>query len=123
MEFEEISKEIIGVYFEVYNLLGFGFLEKVYEEAMALEFKRRGISFERQVGFDVLYKGDVAGKYVADFIVGDVVVEIKAKCCLDGVDEAQLINYLKGTDRKVGLLFNFGGEKPDFKRKVFGRVE
>ncbi len=120
MEFGDGTKDIIGVFYEVYNTLGFGFLERVYEEAMAIKFRKRGIEFDRQVGIEVLYKEEKSGEYVADFIVGDVVVEIKAKKSLDRIDEAQLINYLKGTGKKIGLLFNFGGEEPDFKRRVFG---
>jgi GxxExxY protein len=121
MKYEEVTEKIIGVYYEVYRTLGSGFLEKVYEGEMALEFKRRGIEFERQVCVDVLYKGDVAGKYIADFIIEEkVIVEIKAKGNLNGIDDAQLLNYLKGTGREVGLLFNFGGKKSEFKRKVFG---
>jgi len=120
MEFNDGTKEIIGFFYEVHNNLWFGFLEVVYEEAMALEFRRRGIRFGRQVGIDVLYKGEKCRGYVADFVVGDVVVEVKAKKSLNGVDEAQLINYLKATGKKIGLLMNFGGEKPEFKRKVFG---
>jgi len=120
MDFDDGTREIINVFYEVYNKLGFGFLEAVYEEAMALEFKRRGVDFGRQVGIDVLYKGEKCKDYVVDFIVGDVVVEIKAKSCLSRVDDAQLINYLKGTGKQIGLLLNFGGEEPEFKRRVFG---
>ena len=120
MKFEDGSEEIIGVFYEVYNFLGAGFLEKVYEEAMAIEFRLRGIEFSRQVGIEVYYKGERAGKYMGDFIVGDIIVEVKAKRCLDKFDDAQLINYLKGTGKKVGLLVNFGGEKLEFKRRVLG---
>jgi GxxExxY protein len=120
MKFGDGTEEIIGVFYEVYNVIGPGFLEKVYENGMAIEFRRRGVSFGQQVKVDVCYKGESAGDYFADFVVGDVVVEIKAKRCLDGVDEAQLLNYLKGTGKRVGLLLNFGGEKPEFKRMVFG---
>jgi GxxExxY protein len=120
MEFRDGTKEIIAVYYEVYNNLGFGFLEAVYEEAMALEFKRRGIGFGRQVKIGVLYKGERCKEYFADFVVGDVIVEVKAKGCLGDLDEAQLINYLKATGKKVGLLMNFGGNEPEFKRRVLG---
>ena len=121
MEHEEITEKIIGVFYEVYRTLGSGFLEKVYEKAMEIEFRIRGIKFGRQVGIDVCYKGENSGEYVADFIVeGEVVVEVKAKKGLDSVDEAQLINYLKATGKRVGLLVNFGGEDIEFKRRVYG---
>ena len=118
MDFNDGSKEIIGIFYEVYNQLGCGFLEKVYENALALEFRRNGICFGNQIPLKVLYKGDLAGEYFADFIVGDLIVEVKAKKSLDAIDEAQLINYLKATGKKVGLLVNFGGEKLEFRRKV-----
>ncbi len=120
MEFNDGTKEIIGCFFEVYNSLGFGFLEIVYEEALAIEFRRRGMKFGRQVKIDVLYKGEKCRDYVADFLIGDVVVEVKAKDCLGRRDEAQVLNYLKGTGKRVGLLINFGGDEPEFKRLVFG---
>ena len=120
MDFEDGTKEIIGCFYEVYRTLGCGFLEKVYENAMKVEFSRLGIGFASQVPIEVVYKEKVIGDYIADFIVGDVVVEIKAKGELNGIDEAQLLNYLKGTGKRVGLLFNFGGEKPEFRRKIFG---
>ncbi len=120
MRCEKTTEKIIGCFYEVYRTLGCGFLEKVYENAMKVEFARLGISFESQVPIEVMYKGKAVGDYFADFVVGDVVVEVKAKADLNGVDEAQLLNYLKGTGKKVGLLFNFGGKKPEFRRKVFG---
>lgn len=118
MEFDDGTNEIIGVFYEVYNVLGSGFLEKVYENAMKVEFARLGIGFECQKVIEVEYKGEIVGSYVADFVVGDVVVEIKAKVGLDSYDDAQLLNYLKGTGKRVGLLFNFG-KKAEFKRMVF----
>ncbi len=120
MEFDDGTKDIIGAYYEVYNVVGAGFLEKVYENAMKVEFSSLGIGFGSQVPIEVCYKSKVVGDYVADFIVGNVVVEIKAKSNLNGVDEAQLLNYLRGTGKRVGLIFNFGGAKPEFKRLVFG---
>ena len=121
MECEELTEKIIGVFYEVYRTLGCGFLEKVYENAMKVEFARLGIGFSNQTPIRVLYKEKVVGDYFADFIVEDeVVVEVKAKWDLNGVDEAQLLNYFKGTGKRVGLLFNFGGKKPEFRRKVFG---
>ena len=117
---EEITEKVIGIFYEVYRELGAGFLEKVYEGAMKIEFEMRGVSFECQKKIEVCYKDGIAGDYFADFVVEDeVVVEIKAKKELCGFDEAQLINYLKGTGKKVGLLVNFGGEDIEFKRLVY----
>jgi len=120
MEYEEISKKIIGAFYEVYRTLGVGFLEKVYGNALAVEFERLGLSFRSQYPIKVCYKDEIVGDYFADFIVDDkIVVEIKAKEKLCSIDEAQLLNYLKATGKKVGLLFNFGGDKPEFKRRIF----
>jgi GxxExxY protein len=122
MLYKEVSEKIIGVFYEVYRELGAGFLEKVYEGAMKIEFEKRGVYFECQKKIEVCYKGRVAGDYFADFVVEDkIIVEVKAKRELCGVDEAQLINYLKGTGKKVGLLVNFGGEDIEFKRLVYER--
>ena len=119
MMHEEISEKIIGAFYEVYNILGDGFLERVYELALAVEFERVGLKFGRQCPIKVSYKDVIVGDYVADFLVeGEVVVEIKAKRELSSADEAQLLNYLKGAGKEVGLLFNFG-RKAEFKRRVF----
>lgn len=120
MDFDDGTKEVIGCFFEVYNTLGAGFLENVYEEAMAIELGDRGIEFGRQVKLDICYKGRKCKEYVVDLLVGEVIVEIKAKKELGKFDEAQVINYLKATGKKVGLLVNFGGEdKVEFKRLVY----
>jgi len=119
MERDEITERVIGAFYEVYNVLGYGFLEKVYEVALASEFSRRGLKFSRQIPIEVCYKGDVVGAYVADFLVeGLVVVEVKATLGIVGSDEAQLLNYLKATGKSVGLLLNFG-KKAEVKRRVF----
>ena len=121
MKHEELTERIIGVFYRVYNELGYGFLEKVYERALAFEFREAGLSFERQVPIKVLYKGEAMGDYVADFIVeGKVIVEVKAMIGLTGIDEAQLLNYLKATGNGVGLLLNFG-RKAEVKRKVYDK--
>ena len=116
----DLTEEIIGCFYRVYNTLGSGFLENVYENALAVEFRKLGLKFGKQAGISVVYEGEEIGDYIADFIVeGKVVVEIKAKSCLCGVDEAQLINYLKATGVQVGLLINFG-EEIEIKRRVYG---
>ena len=115
----DLTERIIGIFYKVYNTLGYGFLEKVYENALAFEFKRAGLKFGKQVPIGVLYEGEVMGEYFADFIVeGKVVVEVKALSCFGGTEKAQLLNYLKATGLEVGLLLNFG-KKADFERMIF----
>jgi len=103
----------------VYNKLGYGFLEKIYENAMIMEFRKAGIFAVPQAPISVYYDDSVIGEYFADIIVDDVViVEIKALKSLVPENEAQLLNYLKATNKEVGLLLNFG-PKPEIRRKVF----
>jgi len=104
------SYAVIGACMAVHRELGSGFLEAVYQEALEVEFELRNISFEREKKISVYYKGEVLEKsYFADFICFDeVIVELKALSSLDGVHESQLINYLKATNLKLGLLINFG---------------
>jgi GxxExxY protein len=121
MKYEEVTERIIGLFYKVYNELGYGFLEKIYERALALEFKGEGLVFERQVPIKVFYAGEVMGDYVADFIVeGKVVVEVKAIKEIGEVEGIQLLNYLKATGNGVGLLLNFG-RKAEIKRKVYDK--
>ena len=117
---KEITETIIGAAFEVHNQLGYGFLERVYQRALQVELLRRGISAEIEKRIQVQYKGLVVGDYDADLIVGDcVAVEIKVSPQYDKRDEAQLLNELKATGLKVGVLLNFGRTKVEFKRFVF----
>lgn len=121
MEYEDLTGEIIGAFHGVYMALGCGFLEKVYENALGFEFEDRKLGFKSQAPIKIGYKGRIAGDYFADFIVEDkVIVEVKAKGELNGVDEMQLLNYLKGAGVRVGLLVNFGGKRLEFKRMVLG---
>ena len=114
-----MTEGVIGAFYEVYNVLGYGFLERVYEMALASEFGRRGLKFVRQFPIEVCYKGGVVGSYVADFLVeGKVIVEVKTVIGLGGVDEAQLLNYLKATGKSVGLILNFG-KKAQVRRRVY----
>jgi len=116
---EDLTKEIISTFYDVYNELGHGFLEKVYQNSLYLELKNRGFEVEAQKKIQVYYKGYNVGNYYADLIVDDLVIlELKAAEGLVVENEFQLINYLRGTDKEVGLLFNFG-KKPEFRRKVF----
>ena len=116
---EELTNKILRAYYNVYNRLGYGFLEKVYENALVLELKRMSIHGRRQVPIKVYDVGELVGEYYADILVDDrVIIELKAAESLCEEHEAQLINYLRATSIEVGLLFNFG-QKPEFRRKVF----
>ena len=116
---EELTHEIIQAFFEVHKVLGFGFLEQVYQNALYKELCRRNMKVECQKKIEVYYKGDLVGYYVADMVVEDLVVlELKAVQTLRAEHEWQLINYLKATGRQVGLLLNFG-RSAEFRRKVF----
>lgn len=115
----DITEKIIKAFYNVYNVLGYGFLEKVYENALSLELRKADLYGELQKQIKVYYDNQEVGLYYADVIVEDlVIVEIKAAEALCDEHECQLINYLKATDIEVGLLLNFG-KKPEFKRKVF----
>jgi GxxExxY protein len=116
---KDLTSRILAAVFEVHNVLGYGFLENVYEKALLKELHLRGVPAEAQKEIKVRYKGDVVGSYFADVVVADeVLLELKAIEKLAGFHEAQVLNYLKGTGLKVGLLINFGREKVEFKRLV-----
>ena len=116
---ENITKKIIEAYYKVYNSLGYGFLEKVYENALKIELKRTNLRVDQQKNVKVFYNEFEVGDYFTDLIVEDlVIVELKVAESLCEEHEAQLINYLKATNLEVGLLLNFG-KKAEFKRKVF----
>ena len=118
---KRISELVIGCAFEVSNTLGAGFLESVYENALAVEFTRAGICFDRQRGLSVSYKGEFIGQYMADFLVEQcLIVEIKALSRLVPEHEAQVMNYLKATGLTVGLLLNFGTPRLGVRRIVWG---
>lgn len=110
---------IIKTFYEVYNELGYGFLEKVYQNSLYLELKSKGFKVEAQKKINVYYKGIKVGEYYADLIVEDLIIlELKTADCIVKDFENQILNYLRGTDCEVGLLLNFG-RKPEFKRKIF----
>ena len=114
----EITSKIIACFFKVYNTLGYGFLERVYENAMRVELERQGLAVAAQVPIKVYYEGVMVGDYVADLSVEDaVIVELKAAASLEKAHEAQLMNYLRATGMEVGLLLSFG-PKAEFSRKV-----
>lgn len=115
----KLTEEIIGAFFTVYNALGYGFLEKVYANALKLELKKRGLIVKQEFPIVVRYLEQVVGEYYADLVVNDlVIVEIKATKTLLQEHEAQLLNYLKATPYEDGLLLNFG-PKPEQKRRSF----
>jgi GxxExxY protein len=119
---QDITEGIIRAFYKVYNTLGYGFLEKVYENALYHELTKMGFVVEKQKKIRVLYDGIQVGDYCADLIVNHlVIIEVKAAEGLVIEHEYQLINYLKATDKEVGLLLNFG-KKPQFKRKIFSNV-
>ncbi|HAZ30493.1 TPA: GxxExxY protein [Candidatus Acetothermia bacterium] len=119
LKHREITEQVVQAFYKVYQLLGHGFLEKVYENSLAIELRGRGLSVQQQAPISVLYDAQVVGEYFADLLVeGCVIVEIKAAQALTDEHFAQLINYLKATGTEVGLLLNFG-PKPEIRRKVF----
>lgn len=119
MKHEEITEQIIKAFYKVYNTLGYGFLEKVYENAMHIELTEMGFKVERQKRILVYYNENIVGDYSADLTVEDVVIcELKTHERLLEDNENQLINYLKATAIEVGLLLNFG-KKPEIRRKIY----
>ena len=119
MDINELTYAINGAIFEVNKILGPGFLEKVYENALLIELKNRGIKAESQAPIKVTYKDALVGDYIADLLVEDrVIVELKTVEKLEKIHEAQLLNYLKATGKRVGLLVNFKNKKADIKRLV-----
>ena len=116
---KEITEKIIKCFYKVYNTLGYGFLEKVYENALAIELRKIGFEVKCQFPINVYYESEIVGDYYADIIVNNlVIIELKATKQLDEEHEYQLINYLKATKVELGLLMNFGKEAV-YKRKVF----
>lgn len=115
----ELTGQIIEVFYAVYNELGYGFLESVYEKAMCIALAQAELSTIAQRDLTVYFRGHVVGEFTTDIIVeGRVLVELKAARAFDSSHEAQTLNYLRATDIEVGLLINFG-PKPEFKRFVF----
>lgn len=115
----DLTNLIIKAFYKVYNTLGYGFREKVYANALAIELRKMGIDAIREAEINVYYEGEIAGEFYADLLVGKkVIVETKAKREIVEDHEAQLLSYLKSTIHEVGLLLNFGPE-PEIKRKVY----
>ena len=118
---DAIAESVIGAAYEVSNVLGTGFLEKVYERALARELTLRGLRVLRQVCFPVSYKGQLVGEYLADLVVeGRLVIELKCVERFSNEHMAQCINYLKASDMRLALLFNFQKPKVEWRRIVYG---
>ena len=121
---QQITQKIIKAFYKVYNTLGYGFLEKVYENSLLVELSKRGLKAKNQVPIRVLYKEKAVGEYVADILVEEkVIIELKTVEKLDNIHEAQLLNYLKATGVQVGLLVNFRHPKAEIKRMVLNLPE
>jgi GxxExxY protein len=119
LKHENLTQVIIECFYDVYKTLGYGFLEKVYENSLAIALRERGINVKQQEPVTVYYHGQKVGIYFADLLVNDlVIVEVKSVQRLAEEHQAQTLNYLKATGLEVGLLVNFG-PKPEFKRKIF----
>ncbi|MFV8366344.1 GxxExxY protein [Flavobacterium sp. LB2R40] len=119
LKHKELTDGILKTFYEVYNELGYGFLEKVYQNSMYIELKNKGYQVEAQNKIKVYYKGTEVGEYYADLIVENLVIlELKAVDYIVKDFENQILNYLRSTDCEVGLLLNFG-KKPEFRRKIF----
>ena len=119
LKHSSLTEKIIGAFYDVYNELGYGFLESVYEEALSIALQEAGLRVQRQVPIAVWFHGHDVGDFRADLLVeGTVLLELKASRTLDKAREAQLLHYLRATEIEVGLLLNFG-EKPDFRRLLF----
>lgn len=119
MYYEEVTKAILGAAYKVHNILGFGFIEKVYENSLVIELKKLDIQVEQQKQIDVFYDGSLVGFYVADLVVNDlVIVELKAVDFIAKEHEAQLLHYLRASKYEVGLVINFG-RSVTVKRKVY----
>ena len=119
MEYKELTEKIIGCAYRVYNKMGFGYLESVYEKCMLIELRKAGFNIESQKPIRVQYDGEVVGDFIADILVNDtVILELKSVRKLVEAHEVQLVNYLVATGKPVGLLINFGETRIDVKRKV-----
>ena len=119
LKHKELTDGILKTFYEVYNELGYGFLEKVYQNSMYIEMKNKGYQVEAQNKIKVYYKGTEVGEYYADLMVENLVIlELKAVDYIVKDFENQILNYLRSTDCEVGLLLNFG-KKPEFRRKIF----
>ncbi len=119
MQYSEITEKIIACAYKVYNKMGYGYLESVYEKCMLIELAKIGLSAVSQKPLKVMYEGRVVGEFVADIVVNDtIIVELKSVSNIIKAHEIQLVNYLVTTNKPVGLILNFAKDKVEVKRKV-----
>jgi len=116
---KDLSYKIIGVAMQVYNTLGYGFLEKVYENSMMVKFRKERVKAEQQKSLTVYFENEVVGEYFADIVVEDeIIVELKTADKINEIHKVQVLNYLKTTGLKLGILINFGKHKLEYTRLV-----
>ena len=119
MEYEDITEKIIGCAYRVYNKMGYGFLESVYENCLLIELHKAGLNVKSQMPITVYYEDEIVGKFVADMMINnDIIIELKSVRKIVKAHEVQLVNYLVATGKPVGLLINFGENGVEVKRKV-----
>lgn len=119
MEYKDVTETVIGCAYNVYNKMGFGFLESVYEKCLLIELRKAGLDTESQKPITVYYDDEIVGEFVADIIVNDtIILELKSVRRVIKAHEVQLVNYLVATEKPVGLILNFGERKVEIKRKI-----
>jgi len=119
MHYEKVTETVIGCAYRVYNKMGFGFLESVYEKCLLIELRNAGLAAEAQKPITVYYEGEIVGEFVANIVVNNaVIIELKSVRRIIKAHEVQLVNYLVATGKPVGLILNFGETKVEIKRKV-----
>ena len=119
MEYKDVTETIIGCAYRVYNRMGFGFLESVYEKCMLIELRKAGLNAESQKAITVYYENEIVGEFVSDIIVNDtIILELKSVRRIIKAHEVQVVNYLVATGKPVGLILNFGERKVEVKRKI-----
>ncbi len=119
MKYEGLTDKVIGCAYKVYNIMGFGFLESVYEKCLLIELQKAGIHAEAQKDILVQYEGNIVGEFKADILIDDVIiVELKPVRQIVKAHEVQLVNYLSATGKDIGLIINFGEKSVEIKRKV-----
>ena len=119
MEYQDLTETIIGCAYRVYNKMGFGFLESVYEKCLLIELHKSDLEAESQKPITVFYENEIVGEFVADIIVNDtIILELKSVRRIVKAHEVQLVNYLVATGKPIGLILNFGERKVEVKRKI-----
>ncbi len=119
MEYKELTEKVIGCAYRVYNKMGFGFLESIYEKCLLIELRKAGLKTEAQISITVTYEEEIVGEFVADIVVENtIILELKSVRRIARAHEIQLVNYLVATGKPIGLILNFGERKVEIKRKV-----